>query len=181
MLTRSLVFAFLVAVAVKASCGTVTPPQLSSGRHAPSPNGKLYVYYDTRRLEIRNSTTSAVQRSMEWKEPVVALRWTGDSKTLVVVELIPNGSYALFVHWDGTAWVHQSIEAPFERLVYEGVAVVDVKPQKQTIDLTYKTYLPTRLISFRFIPGRPTGDASHIRRHDISFERWQHLRMFPPP
>jgi len=45
-----------------------------------------------------------------------------------------------------------------------------------TIDITYKTYLPTSIISFRFIPA--TGDASNIRRHEITFRRWSRNRCF---
>ena len=178
MLTRTIVLALLVA-ATKASCGAEMPLKLRSGHHAPSPNRQLYVHYDAQKLEIRDAKTSRVQRSMDWEEPVIALRWTGDSKTLVVVELIPTGSFALFVHWNGHQWVHQSIEAPFQRRPYDRIAVVDVKPHRSTIDLTYKTYLPTRLISFRFIPGSPTGDASHIRRQDVTVERWRELPVFP--
>ena len=178
MLARIMVLALLVA-ATEASYGRQMPPKLKTGRHALSPDGKLYVYYDSRKLEIRDAKTSKAQRSMGWEEPVVALRWTGDSKTLVVVELIPTGSFALFVHWHGARWVHESIEAPFQSLVYDGIAVVDVRPHRSTIDLTYKTYLSTRLIFFRFIPGTPTGDASRIHRQDITLERWRELAVFP--
>jgi len=152
-------------------------PQLRSGRHASSPDGKLYVYYEAPTFEIRDSKTSAVLGSKEQEQPVLAVRWTGDSKTLVIVEHIAHGSYASFLHWDGTAWRPRSVETPFERLIYRGLAVVDVKPDRETVDIKYKTYIPTRLISFTYIPV--TGNATNIRRHDITFERWQHLGMFP--
>jgi len=85
------------------SYGDETPPQLSSGRHAPLPDGKLHVFYDAPTFQIRDRKTSAVLGSLDQKQPVEEVRWTGDSKTLIVVEHIAHGSDAYFLTWDGAA------------------------------------------------------------------------------
>src|SRR5256885_10240590 len=98
MFARSIVIA-LVMVLAKPSHGNETPPQLDSGVHATSPDGKLYVFYKAPVFQIRNTRTSEVLGSVDQEQPVEALRWTNDSKTLVVIEHVAHGSDAYFLHW----------------------------------------------------------------------------------
>ncbi len=176
MLARRIVLALLIAVA-ELSYGDETPPQLNSGRHAASPDGELYVFYEAPTFQIRDAKTSAVLGSVEQEQPVQALRWTGDSKTLVVVQHVAHGSDAYFLHWDGIAWRPQFVDDPFENEDYRAIAVIDVKPHKETVDITYKTSIPTRLVSFTFTAS--TRKVSNLQRREITFERWKQLRMFP--
>src|SRR5437899_7910222 len=176
MLARGITIALLIA-ATKLSCCGETPPQLKSGRHAPSPDGKFYVFYEAPTFQIRDAKTSAVLGSVDQEQPVQALRWTGDSKTLIIVEHVAHGSDAYFLHWDGAAWRPQFTYALFEKEDHRAIAVVDVKPHTDAVDVTYKTYIPTRLVSFTFTPV--TRKLSGLRRQDITFERWKQLHMFP--
>jgi hypothetical protein len=176
MLARSIVVAFLF-VAAELSCWGETPPQLNSGRHAPSPDRKLYVFYEAPKFEIRDAKRSAVLGSVDQEQPVEALRWTGDSKTLVVVQYVAHGSDAYFLHWDGVAWRPQFVRELFEKEDYRAIAVVHVKPHTESVDITCKTYIPTRLVSFTFTPS--TRKVSNLRRHDITVRQWDQLHMFP--
>jgi hypothetical protein len=103
MLARGIPLGLLI-VAAKVSYGDETPLQLSDGRHAPSPDGKLYVFYDAPTFQIRDRKTSAVLGSVDQEQPVEAVRWTGHSKTLIVVEHIAQVLMHIFLTWDGAAW-----------------------------------------------------------------------------
>lgn len=176
MLARVIALTALI-VTGSVSFGDETPPQLGDGRYAPSPDGKLYVFYNVPKLEIRKARTTAVVGSIEQALPVQALRWTGDSMTLVVIHHIAHGSNVTFLHWDGRSWRAQAVSEPFEHPGYRAIAVVGVRPAHDTVEVTYKTDIPTQLVSFTFAPI--TGNIRKLRRQDISSERWQQLRMFP--
>jgi hypothetical protein len=62
------------------------------------------VFYDAPTFQIRDRKTSAVLGSVDQEQPVEAVRWTGHSKTLIVVEHIAQGSDAYFLTWDGAEW-----------------------------------------------------------------------------
>jgi len=162
-------------IAIATSRADQTPPQLRNGRHVPSPNGKLIVFYSAPKVEIRDAGTSAILGTAE-ATPVHALRWTADSKTLIIVEHIAHGSDAFVVHFDGKRW--KSI-IPGLRWAkdYRAIAVVSVAPRKDSVELSYKTYGDTYLVSFTLTP--PSKKPSHFQRRKISLQQWQQLKEFP--
>jgi hypothetical protein len=173
---RPLLLLILVSAAFVPCRGEPTPQPLHNGPQAPSPDGKLIVYYDAPKVEIRNAQTSAVQGTAEATSPVYALLWTSDSKTLIVVEHMAHGSDAFFVHFRRGLW--QQFDAnPLEGEDYRGLGVVDVRPHQKTVNVSYKTYLPTTLVSFTVIPS--TRKVTDLRRRGISFQRWQQMLLFP--
>src|SRR5690242_18814423 len=100
MLSPSVGLFAIVTFGMVLGCRADAEPEIRPGRQAVSPDGKLAVIYDPSAdhpLQIVDSASGAVQSSFPVL-PVHALRWTGDSKTLIVVQHIAHGSEAEFLH-----------------------------------------------------------------------------------
>jgi len=172
--TRLVATAVLLILAALTPCRAGREPeQLSDGTHVRSPDGKFTVFYYAPKLEIRETPTGFTRGTAE-ASPVYVLSWTGDSKTLVVVEHIAHGSEAFVVHFDGQMWTTVRPDLPGQK-DYRAIAVVAVKTHRSTVDISYKTYDDTYLVSFTLILS--TGELSHCRRQRISFKKWKELVM----
>lgn len=69
-----------------------------------SPNGELSAAYSGRSIRIRDNVTGRVYPEVPVLTPLLSLKWTRDSKTIVTIEHIAGGSCAALVHFDGKTW-----------------------------------------------------------------------------
>lgn len=70
----------------------------------PSPNGEVSAAYSGGALRIRNNLTGRFYPEVPVLTPLLSMKWTGDSKTIVTIEHIAGGSCAALVHFDGKTW-----------------------------------------------------------------------------
>jgi len=73
-----------------------------------SPNGEFTVQGN---VEIINNKTGD-QCLVEVLSPVYSLKWTRDSKTIVVIGRIAHGSYASVIHYNGKEWKKYEVDPP---------------------------------------------------------------------
>src|SRR5438552_2196079 len=111
------------------------PEQLHDSTKVFSPNNKFVAVYHPDQIEIIDADTGQLYDSFSVL-PVYALKWTGDSKTLAVVQHIAHGSEAVLVHFNGTKWEKLLIPPPGEG--YTDYAVVSVEPEYNLVRLSYK-------------------------------------------
>lgn len=149
------------------------PKQLDSGTKLYSPDGKLFVVYNPDQLEIRDAKTDYLYNSVG-ALPVQALRWTRDSKTLVVVEQIAHGSEVGLVHFNGAQWERFTVLPPGQD--YKDFAVVGLKPEHALVQISYRaTGAALYVISFTVNPSNQV--LSNVQKKEVSFKQWIALRM----
>jgi hypothetical protein len=149
------------------------PQQLDEGTTIRSPDGKVIVIYKPDRLEIRDRKRDRLLSSTI-VVPVIALRWTGDSRTLVVVEAIAHGSAATIIHFNGKQWEGFDVIPPGED--YRDYAVVDLKTQRDLVQLSYKAS-GTAIYHISFTLDPFSRKLSNTRKRKISFQQWLALPM----
>lgn len=112
-----------------------------------SPDGGLSAAYSGRSLRIRNNLTGKVYPEVPVLTPLLSIKWTRDSKTIVTIEHLAGGSCAALVHFDGKTWRrHQAdppggpynhIEVLSQEIVQDGVRIAfaaDVRRKGTTFE-----------------------------------------------
>lgn len=77
-----------------------------------SPSGELSAAYSGGSLRIRNNLTGRLYPKVSVLTPLLSLKWTRDSKTIITIEHMAGGSCAALVHFDGKAWRRYDAEPP---------------------------------------------------------------------
>lgn len=78
--------------------------EIAVDKWVTSPNGEFSAAYLGRSIRIRNNLTQRLYPTVPVLTPLLSLKWTGDSKTIVTIEHIAGGSSAALVHFNGKAW-----------------------------------------------------------------------------
>jgi hypothetical protein len=106
----------LLALAILEICNQkgVGSDSIEIGETFTSPDGRFTAQLandDNGDLGIKNNQTGETYK-VGALTPLLSLKWTGDSKTIVTVEHIAGGSEANLVHFDGSKWNQFSADPP---------------------------------------------------------------------
>jgi hypothetical protein len=77
-----------------------------------SPNGEFSAAYSGGSIRIRNNLTGRFYPKVPVLTPLLSLKWTRDSKTIMTIEHIAGGSCAVLVHFDGKTWRRYDPDPP---------------------------------------------------------------------
>ncbi len=126
-------------------------------------------------LAIVDNTTGQIFRDSTVM-PILLVKWTGDSKTVVIVVHVSGGSEAIVYHLKkDNEWVNFNIEPSMG----DAFSVVYVNPKKNTIDFRYKVHKKTTgdmyLYSFTFHPDSFT--QTNIKTVEIDDPTYRSLDL----
>jgi len=151
------------------------PEQLPSGAKVTSPDKKIVAVYNPDQLEIRDVNTDQLYESVT-VSLIYALRWTRDSSSLIAVEQIAHGSDAVVLHRNARDWTSFRITPPGDS--YKDYAVVALKAQQSSFEITYRVSGPAALYVISFAIDPATRAISDVRREEVGFDEWSKLPMF---
>lgn len=129
-----------------------------------SPNGELSAGYSGGSLKIRNNLTGKLYPRVAVLTPLLSLKWTGDSKTIVTIEHIAAGSCAALVHFDGKAWRPHEADPPGGP--YNHIEVLNQEIGKNGARISFAGKCASKGHDFRLLHLR----LRYQRRHKRSFE-----------
>jgi hypothetical protein len=101
---------------------------LSYGDTVPSPNGRHSAIYLGSEVRIDDNPVKVLT--------IVAMNWTGDGNTLVLVEHLAGGSQLALVHLVDSKWKRFEIEPPLHS--YDDISVVELTVRKHSVRAKYK-------------------------------------------
>jgi hypothetical protein len=101
---------------------------LSYGDTVRSPDGRHKAIYLGSQVRIDDHPVKVLT--------VVAMDWTGDGNTLVIVERLAGGSQLSLVHLVGSQWKRFEIEPPLHP--YDDISVVELGVRKDSVRVKYK-------------------------------------------
>ena len=178
---QAVIFATAFACLASASFGDA--PIINQGTFV-SPDGRftlsiapeINIYgVELPELIIRDRMNGAVERSdpnsgegdgLNVLTPIFFIKWTGDSKSVLVISHIAHGTIAAVLHFDGSQWHQKVLQPPSpqgghmtvlsQRLGFHNVAVT------YAVDIAVAAQTPTAFYcsSFQFDPA--TESYSHV-------------------
>lgn len=77
-----------------------------------SPDRRLSAAYSGGSIQIRDNVTGKVYPDAPVLTPLLSMKWTGDSKTIVTIEHIAGGSCAALIHFDGKTLRRHQADPP---------------------------------------------------------------------
>lgn len=101
---------------------------LSYGDTVASPDGRHSAIYLGSQVRIDENPVKVLT--------VIAMNWTGDGNTLVIVEHLAGGSQLSLVHLVDSQWKRFEIEPPLE--TYDDISVVELAVRKDSVRVKYK-------------------------------------------
>lgn len=100
---------------------------LSYGDNVPSPDGRHTAIYLGSQVRIDDNPVKVLT--------IIAMNWTGDGNTLVIVEHLAGGSQLALIHLVDGQWKRFEIEP---RLHYDDISVVELVVRKDSVKIKYK-------------------------------------------
>ena len=179
--------AVAILAAVPFSAFDAKAKDVTSGTRIKSPNGMFEAKCETGeqlhpavgRIEIVDTKNGTLQHALEINPPLYALRWTGDSRTLIAIERVAGGSVAVIVHRSSGKWsVFQADPQHADKS-----AVIALRPKMRAVELSYKTYQQEahgkegRFYVITFLVDPNTGHHRHETKHEIDLETYRRLRL----
>jgi hypothetical protein len=101
---------------------------LSYGDTVPSPSGRHNAIYLGSEVRIDDNPVKVLT--------IIAMNWTGDGNTLVIVEHLAGGSQLALVHLVDSKWKRFEIEPPLN--AYDDISVVELTVHKNSVGVKYK-------------------------------------------
>ena len=96
-----------------------------------------YLFDDDNRIKITDNQTGHADAPIDWWSVPHSIRWTGDSKTIVVVSHIAGGSQASLIHFKKGKWVELEAAPPTKHSPVE-YRVIEEKVGISSVTLTYE-------------------------------------------
>ena len=118
----------IVVSVLAAVCLCANTYALSYGDTVRSPDGRHNAIYLGSQVRIDDRPVKVLT--------VIAMDWTGDGKTLVIVEHLAGGSQLSLVHLVDSQWKRFEIEPPLSP--YENISVVELGVRKDSVSVKYK-------------------------------------------
>ena len=165
----------LVSIAMSSDRIQAAEQVVNVGTKVVSPNGRftltLMADGNERSFSINDKRTGQTTIIPIEYSPVLALKWTPNSNTIVTVEHVAGGSIAGFLHFNGSHWVHVDAPPPESNFRY---MVTRWVLGDRSVHLVYKvenTRSGTKAYDFStcaFDVNPETGDISNLMRTPLS-------------
>lgn len=106
----------------------VSPDQRFAAKLADDQQGNIHI--------VDNS--SGVTQKVRSFRPLLSLKWSGDSKSLVTIEHLAGGSQTAIIHFDGDKWTRSEVDPIAETPPYHHYTVIKQEVGWDAIRVTYK-------------------------------------------
>ena len=143
--------------------------EMASDDWITPPNGELSAAYSGGSLKIRHKLTGRLYPTVRVLTPLLSLKWTGDSKTIVTIEHIAGGSCAALVHFDGKAWRRHDADPAGGP--YNHIEVLNQEIGNDSVRITFAADLRRKGTTFAyFICAFDVNPATNVRSNETRKE-----------
>lgn len=130
-------------------------------------------------ITIINKNVACAYAPIEINQPLYSVAWTGDSKTLVLIEHTAGGTFARFVHRNDGQWKDHTVDAG------EGdkSSVVRQTLHNESFELAYRVHvMPTsrtaeRFYLYSFEVDPETNQRRNEKRETIDVDSYIKLQL----
>ncbi len=182
------ILAVFIAFSILVTSGAIadlTP--IPIGAEFDSPNGIFTVRLTDERndgsnLEVKNNQTAERRRGAAGT-PLLSLQWTGDSRTIVMIEHLADGSQTALLHFNEREWQRFEIVPPGGAAGHFEVIKQDIG--QASLKVTYKVTKEkangemSRAFTSSFNVDGATGKIYGIEQHAIDITTYRVLKYRP--